>query len=187
RQQTRGLRDGRLHVDRRAVEAAVQIELERDLRRAERVHRRHRLESRDHRELVLERRRDRCAHRLGTRARQLRGDEQRREVDVRQVAHRQRSIGNESEQRDRRHQQAGRNRTFDEPFGDIHVTQLGNWVTYPITQLSNYPIPSAVTTCGIFRVLNIVAMYVYTTGVRYSVISCDTISPPTTARPSGRR
>ena len=90
RQQARRLRDRALHVDRRAVEAAVERELERDLRRAERVDRRHLLEAGDRRELILERRRDRRAHRLRTGARQLRGDEQRRKVDVRQVADRQR-------------------------------------------------------------------------------------------------
>jgi hypothetical protein len=57
RQQARRLGDCRLHVHGGAVETPVQVELERDLRGAERVHRRHRLEPRDHRELVLERRR----------------------------------------------------------------------------------------------------------------------------------
>ena len=126
RQQTRRLRDRRLHVHGRAVEAAVQVELERDLRRPERVDRGHRLEAGDHRELVLERRRDRRAHRFRARARQLRGDEQRREVDVRQIADRQRAIRDQTEQRDRRHQQAGRDRTFDEAFRDIHTSPSGN-------------------------------------------------------------
>ena len=82
RQQARRLRDGALHVDGGAVEAPVQRELERDLRRAERVDRGHRLEAGDRRELILERRRHRGAHRFGVGAGQLRRDEQRREVDV---------------------------------------------------------------------------------------------------------
>src|ERR1700681_664615 len=36
-------------------------------------------------------------------------------------------------------------------------------------------------------VLPHLAMYVYTTGVRYRVMTCDTSSPPPTVRPSGRR
>ena len=121
RQQAARLRDRALHVHRRAVEAAVQLELERDLRRAERVDRRHRLEAGDRRELILERRRDRRAHRLRARAGQLRRDEQRREVDVRQVADRQRPVRDRAEQRDRRHEQAGRDRPLDESFRDIHA------------------------------------------------------------------
>ena len=126
RQQARRLRDRALHVDRRAVEAAIQIELERDLRRAERVDRRHRLEAGDIRELVLERRRDRRAHRFGTGARQAGRDQQRREIDVRQVADRQRAIGDQTEQRDRRHEQAGRDRPLDEAFRNIHESPRMN-------------------------------------------------------------
>ncbi len=125
RQQARRLRDRALHVDGGAVEAAVQVELERDLRRAERVDRGHRLEAGDHRELVLERRRDRRAHRLGTGAGQLRRDQQRREVDVGQVADRQRAIRDQAEQRDRRHQQAGGDRPLDESFRNVQDRASG--------------------------------------------------------------
>ena len=120
RQQARGLGDGGLHVDGGAVEAAVQIELQRDLRRAERVDRGHRLEAGDGRELVLERRGDRRRHGFRVGAGQLRRDQQRREVDVGQVAHRQRPVGDRAEERDRRHQQAGGDRPLDESFRDIH-------------------------------------------------------------------
>ena len=120
REQPRRLRDRALHVDRGAVEAPVERELERDLRRAERVHRGHRLEPGDGRELILERRGDRGAHRFRAGAGELRRDEQRREVDVGQIAHRQRPIRHQAKQGDRRHQQAGRNRALDESFRDVH-------------------------------------------------------------------
>ena len=92
RQQARGLRDGGLHVDGGAVEVAVEIELERDLRRAERVGRGHRLQAGDRRELILERRRHRRRHGFRAGAGQRRRDEQRGKIDVGQIADRQRAI-----------------------------------------------------------------------------------------------
>ena len=87
----------------------------------ERVDRGHRLEAGDHRELVLERRGDRRGHRFRARARQTGGDQQRRKVDVRQVADRQRLVGDRAEQRDRRHQQAGGDGPLDKDLGNVHV------------------------------------------------------------------
>jgi hypothetical protein len=119
-EQTRGLRDRRLHVHGGAVEAAIQVELERDLGGPERVDGRHRLEAGDHRELILERCRHRRAHRFRTGTRQGRRHEERGEVDVWQVADRQRAVRHQTEQGNRRHQQAGRDRPLDEAFRDIH-------------------------------------------------------------------
>ncbi len=122
RQQARGLRDRGLHVHRGAIERPVEVELERDLRGPERVHRRHRLQAGDRRELVLERRRHRRGHRLRAGAGQLRRDEQRREVHVRQVAHRQRPVRDHAEERDGGHEQARRDRPLDESFRNVHVS-----------------------------------------------------------------
>ena len=165
RQQPGRLGDGALHVDRGPVEAPVQIELQRDLRRAERVHRGHRLEARDRRELILERRRHRRAHRFRVGAWKLRRDEQRREVDVRQVADGQRPVRDRAEQRDRRHEQAGGNRPINESFGDIHVSVLAG-PHHRSLSLGGPASPGYPPALGsgrrrsIFRVLNIDAMYV---------------------------
>jgi hypothetical protein len=43
-----------------------------------------------------------------------------REVDGRQVAHRQYAIGYDAEERDGRHEQARGDRALDEPFRNIH-------------------------------------------------------------------
>ena len=53
------LRDHRLHVLGGGVDVAVEVELERDVRAAERAGGGHRVEAGDRRELLLERRRDR--------------------------------------------------------------------------------------------------------------------------------
>ena len=120
RQQARGLRDGGLHVHRGAVEAAVEVELERDLGRAQRVDGGHRIQAGDGRELILERRGHRRRHRLRARAGKAGGDQQRGEVDVRQIADRQRAVRDHAEQRDGRHQQAGGDGPPDECFGEVH-------------------------------------------------------------------
>ena len=74
----------------------------------------------DVRELVLERRRDGRRHGLGAGAGQARGDQERGEVDVRQIADRQRAVRHQAEQRDGGHQQAGGDGTAYECFGDVH-------------------------------------------------------------------
>src|SRR5207249_11952422 len=79
---------------------------------------------RDHRELVFERRRNRSAHRLRIRPRELRRDEERRKVDVGEIADGKGAIRDHAEQGDGRHEQAGRNRPPDESFRDIHLLLL---------------------------------------------------------------
>ena len=97
-----------------------EVELQRDVGAARAAARRHRVEAGDRRELALERARDRRRHRARIAAGQAGADVQRRVVDLRQVADRQRAIGDDAEQRDRRHQQAGGDRPPDEDFGEVH-------------------------------------------------------------------
>ena len=72
RQLRRGARDRRLHVLRRAVNVAAQIELQGDLRAAERAGRGHRVDAGNRRELLFQRRRDGRGHGVGVRAGQSR-------------------------------------------------------------------------------------------------------------------
>jgi hypothetical protein len=116
----RGLGDGGLHIGGRAVHAPGQRELERNLRGAERVHRGHLLETRNRRKLILERGRHRGGHGFGTGSGKTGRLQQRREIDVRQIAHRQGPVGHHAEQRNRRHQEAGGDGTADESFRKIH-------------------------------------------------------------------
>jgi len=122
RQQARALRDRRLHVHGCPIQLPAQVEFEGDLGRALGVGRAHRVEPGDQRKLVLERGRDRRSHRLGTRARQAGGHQQRREIDVRQVADRKAAVGDGAKQSDRAHQKAGRNRPLDKCPGDVHLS-----------------------------------------------------------------
>jgi hypothetical protein len=71
--------DRRLHVARRAVDVAVEIELQDDPRRAERARRRHLGDARNEAQRALERHGDRRRHRLGARAGQRRRDRDRRQ------------------------------------------------------------------------------------------------------------
>ncbi len=82
--------DRRLHVARGGVDVAIQVELQRDRRAAERARRRHLGEPRDAPEAPLERRRHGRGHRLRARARQRRAHLDGREVDPRQRRDRQR-------------------------------------------------------------------------------------------------
>ena len=102
RQQRHHRGDRGLHVDRGAVDVAVEIELQRDVGAARAARRGHRVEAGDGRELALERAGDRRRHRAGIAARQAGADVERRVVDLRQIADRQRAIGDDAEQRDRR-------------------------------------------------------------------------------------
>jgi hypothetical protein len=65
-------------------------------------------------ELPLERGGDRCGHRVGACARKLRGDRNRREVDLRQRRDRQQREGHDAEQSERAGEQCGRDRPADE-------------------------------------------------------------------------
>jgi hypothetical protein len=119
-QQRHHRRDRRLHVDGGAVDVAIEIELQRDVGAAGAAARHHRVEARDRRELPLERARDRRGHRARIAAGEAGVDVQRGVIHLRQIAHRQRAIGDDAEQRDARHQQAGGDRTADEDLREVH-------------------------------------------------------------------
>ena len=119
-QKTRCLCDGGLHVHRGAIQVPAQVEFQSDLRGSERVRRCHRAQPRDHRKLILKRRRDGGRHRFRACARQIRGHEEGREVHIGEVADRQRTIRDHSEERDRQHHEAGRDRTVYEDLRYIH-------------------------------------------------------------------
>src|SRR5207253_2990387 len=75
-------------------------------------------------ELPLERGRHRRGHGLGARAGQTRAHEQRREVDVGEVAHREAAIGDRTDEEHRQHDQRGRHRTADAGGGDAHTSSF---------------------------------------------------------------
>ena len=81
--------DRRLDVARGAVDIAVEPELQRDARRAERALRGHFVDVGDLAEMPLERRGDRGRHRVGARARHVGLNRYDREIDLRQRRHRQ--------------------------------------------------------------------------------------------------
>src|SRR6185312_16809504 len=74
------LRDRGLHVGGGGVDVAGEGERQRDVRAAQRTRRRHRVDARNRRELLLERGRDRRRHRLRARAGQTGGNGDRRVV-----------------------------------------------------------------------------------------------------------
>ena len=97
----------RLRIDSRAVQTSVQIELQRDLRGAQRIHRGHGDQAGDGRELVFERGGHCRGHGFRAGAGKAGGHLQGGEIDVGQIADRQRAVGHRAEQSDGGHQQAG--------------------------------------------------------------------------------
>src|SRR2546426_7424441 len=61
-------------------------------------------------------------HRLRTRAGQPRAHLDGGEVHVREVAHRQRSVGHDPEDEDAHHDECGHDGAFDEQLGDAHLS-----------------------------------------------------------------
>ncbi len=120
RQAADRLRDRRLHVLRGRVDVPVERELHDDLRLPEARRRRHVVDAGDRRERLLERRRDRCGHRLRARARQRGAHRHGRKVDVRQVAHRQLPVRDDSEDEDADHDERRHDGAFDEQRREIH-------------------------------------------------------------------
>ncbi len=114
--------DRGLHVARRGVDVSAEVELEHDLRLAERARRGHLGDPGDPAELALERCRDRGRHRLGARARQVRRDLDRRELDLRQRRHRQKEVGHAAGEGDGDRQEGRPDRPPDEGVGDAHRT-----------------------------------------------------------------
>ncbi len=103
------------------IERQVEVELQRDHRRARRTLRRHLVQRRHLPELPLERRRHRRRHHVGARAGIERLHLDRRVVDFRQRRKRQEAQRDETDQHDRRHQQGGADRAQDKGAGWIHA------------------------------------------------------------------
>src|SRR5581483_5015269 len=120
RQIARRARDHRLHVLRRRVNVAVQGGLQRNLRAAEGAGRAHGIEAGNGGKILFQRRCHRGRHGLGAGSRQIGADRDRREIDRRQIAHRQRFVAEDAEDENADHHQGGRDRPADKKSGDIH-------------------------------------------------------------------
>ncbi len=106
--------DRALHVVRRAIDVAVEIELDGDGGRAEHARRGHLRDPGNLRELGLERLRHRCGHGFGARAGQACAHLDGREVDLRERRDRQPRIGHHAREQDGDHQQRGCDRIPNE-------------------------------------------------------------------------
>src|SRR5262249_51995752 len=102
------------------IDLPAQIELQRDLRVAQRARRGHLGEARDLAELRLERRCHGRRHGLRIGAGQLCRDLERWIVHARQRRDRQQRIGREAPQQQAAQQQRGRDRARDKGWGDVH-------------------------------------------------------------------
>ena len=114
----------RLHVARRAVDVAVELELQHDARRTEGTGRRHLRDAGDAAERALERHRDGRCHRLRARSGQRSGYGDGRQVDPRQRRHRKQAEGHGAGQRDADREQRRRDRAIDEGRRNIHAARL---------------------------------------------------------------
>ncbi len=119
-QQAVGRVDRGLHFLLGHLDGLVEVEPQRDHRRATRAGGRHLVEPRHLPELAFQRRRDRAGHDLGAGARVEREDPDGRVVHLRQRRHRQQAIGEQARQHQRAHQQGGRDRPHDERARDVH-------------------------------------------------------------------
>src|SRR5438552_1608762 len=114
RQQTARRVDRRLHIARRAVDVAIQVELQRDARGPQRGRRRYLGDAGDAAQCALERRCDSGGHRFGTCARQARLHGNRRKVDLRQRRDRKQTECDRPGERDAKRQQRRRDGAVDE-------------------------------------------------------------------------
>ena len=105
--------DRRLHVERGAVDRAVEVELQDDRGVSERRRRGHRRDAGDGRELALEDRGDRRRHGLGAGARKLGGDLDGRELDARHGRDGKLLVAEGAGDDERRHDQDGHDRAAD--------------------------------------------------------------------------
>ena len=127
-----GSRDRGLNILRRAVDIAVEIELDGDLRRALRARRTHRADAGDGGELVFQRRRHAGRHRFRIGARQGCRHHDGGKIDGGKLADRQRGISEQAEDHQSRHEQDGHDRAADEGFGDIHRAAAAFWPCAPL-------------------------------------------------------
>ena len=112
--------DGGLHVARRRIDVAVQVELHGDAGGAQLARRGHLVDAGDAAELPLQRSRHRGSHRLRTGARQRRADRDHREIDLRQRRNRKLHVGQGAGQKQGNGQQRGGDGPFDGWCGDVH-------------------------------------------------------------------
>jgi hypothetical protein len=119
--------DRRLDVVGGAVDAAVEVELDRHRGGAQRTRRSHLGDAGNLRELPLQRLRDRGSHGFGTAARQRCRDLDGREIDLRQRRDRKQRIGDHADEQNARHHQRGADRVSDEKRRDafVHVLRPG--------------------------------------------------------------
>ena len=120
RQVAAGGGDGRLHVARRGVDVAVQIELQGDAARSERARRRHLGDGGDAAELALQRSGHRRRHGLRTGARQAGAYRDGGKVHLRQGRYRENAECHRAGQRDGDGEKRGGDRPVDERSGNIH-------------------------------------------------------------------
>src|SRR6185503_10410005 len=131
----------RLHLLLRDVEPDVEVELQRDHRRAPRAGGRHLAQPGHLSELALERRGDRRGHHFRARARVEGHHEDRRVVDLRQRRKRQLAEGEQPGEHDRHHRERGRDRAQDEKARRIH-RRAPTWTLAPSRRRS---MPSTTT------------------------------------------
>ena len=117
--------DRRLDVARRRVDVAVQVELDRDVRRAERGGRGHFGDAGDPAELALERGRNGGRHGVGARAREPRLDADGGKLDLRQRRDRKELVGDGAREGDRHGQERRGDRPVDERRREAHPPSAG--------------------------------------------------------------
>ncbi len=109
-----------LYVERRGVDVAVEVELNRDLGRSRHARRGHRGDAGDRRKLPLDRGRHRRGDDLGVRTRKRGRDVDRREVYTRQCRDRQQAIAEYARHDDRHHQKRRQHRPANAKFEEVH-------------------------------------------------------------------
>ena len=119
-QRARGV-DRRLHVARRAVDVAAQVELERDVRRAERARGGHLGDRGDAPERALERGGHRGGHGLGARAREPGVHRDGREVHLRERRHRQVQERRDAGEHHAEGEERRGDRALDEGAREVHA------------------------------------------------------------------
>ena len=113
-------RHRRLYVLCCGIDRAIQLELHRDRGFAQRVGGRHLGDARHGGERRFQWRRHSRGHGFRISARQIGGDLDGGEIDIRQFAVGQLEIARHAEDQQRRHQQGRHHRIFDKPLGDVH-------------------------------------------------------------------
>src|SRR5262249_31986235 len=139
----------RLHVERGAVDVAVEFKLYRDRCDAEGRRGGERGDAGDGRELALDRRRHRCRHRFRARARQYALDADGRKVDGRERRDRKQPVGEDTQHDDRGGDQRGEHRPPDAGLREHHgqhPTLGGRTGTLAPFESKSWPLVTTVST-----------------------------------------